>query len=425
MEDPLSIVGIVQLAAAGAFFAASFWLSLSEFALLSMNLAATQRLEQEKRKGARALRRLLESEQDYLSSIMVSVTASNLLVAFFLTRFAITHGLTERLEVMSLIATACIVTYAELAPKTLGFYRSERMALLVARPTEILTAATGWLTRSLTAVANALCRTFGIEPIHRRHFITEQDIRVRTDVAIEEGTIEEEERELIEHIMEFPDRAAGEVRVPRTDMICVDAEASVDQAIGLIQESGHSRIPAYRENLDNIVGVLYATDVLICLSKDICPSRITEMLRPAFFVPETKKIDALFREMRQRKVHIAIVLDEYGGTDGLVTIEDLLEEIVGEVVDEHDVEPPNITPLAPDIFLVAASTEIEELAEALDEQLPEGDYNTVGGLALELFKRIPQTGESVALGRLTFSVEEMDGPRIVRLRVEKAVASDQ
>lgn len=425
MEDPLSIVGIVQLAAAGAFFVASFWLSLSEFALLSMSLAAAERLAQEKRKGARSLKRLLESEQDYLSSIMVSVTACNLLVAFFITRFAITQGLTDRLGVISLIATACIITYAELAPKTLGFYRAERIALLVARPTEILAAATGWLTGSLTAVANLLCRTFGIEPIHRRHFITEQDIRVRTDVAIEEGTIEQGERELIEHIMEFPDKTAGEIRVPRTEMVCVGADATMDEAVNVIQRSGHSRIPAYRENLDNIVGLLYATDVLISLSKEGHPTHISELLRPPFFVPETKKIGQLFREMRQRKVHIAIVLDEYGGTDGLVTIEDLLEEIVGEVVDEHDVEPPNIIPLEPNSFLVAANTEIDELAEVLGEELPEGDYNTVGGLALELFGRIPEAGESVALDRLIFSVEEMDGPRIVRLRVKKTVTNAQ
>jgi len=416
---------LAQLIAAGLFFLASTFLSLSEYALLSMNLAGAERLFLARRRGSRSLKRLLENDQDYLSCVMVSVNICNILIAFFVTRYAVTAGLTERLELLSLLVAAGVVTFAELAPKTYGFYRAEAVALVVARPIELLTTALGWLTRLVTVLGNFVCRTFGIEPLHRRHFITEHDISVRADMATAEGTIEEEEKELIENIMQFPDKTASEIRVPRTEMVCVEADATLEEAINVIHQSGHSRLPAYRENLDNIVGLLYATDVLICLSRDVHPTNITEMLRPPFFVPETKKIDELFREMRQRKVHIAIVLDEYGGTDGLVTIEDLLEEIVGEVVDEHDVEPPNIVPLDPNSFLVAASTEIQELSEVLGQELPEGDYNTVGGLALELFGRIPQAGESVTTDAITLSVEEMDGPRIVRLRVQKTVTGEQ
>jgi putative hemolysin len=422
VEDPLSTL---ELIVAVVCFLAVAFLSLSEYALLSTNLASVERLIQGRRKGARALKNLLESDQDYLSTIMVSINVCILLASFCITSYAMNHGLTHRVHLVSLLVAAGFVAFAELSPKTYGFYRSESAALVVARPVKLLTSALGWLTRFVTAVGNFVCGILGIEPLHRRHFITEHDIRVRTDVAVEEGAIEQGERELIENIMEFPDRTTGEIRVPRTEMVCVDADATLDEAITVIQRSGHSRLPAFRGSLDNIVGLLYATDVLICLSKDSCPTRITEMLRPTFFVPDTKKIDELFREMRQRKVHIAIVLDEYGGTDGLVTIEDLLEEIVGEVVDEHDHEPPDIIPLDNDSFLVAAGAEVEVLAEVLGLELPEGDYNTVGGLALELFGRIPEVGESVALDRLTLSVQEMDGPRIVKLRVTKATAGDQ
>jgi len=233
----------------------------------------------------------------------------------------------------------------------------------------------------------------------------------------EEDEDDREERELISSVIEFGDTIVREVMVPRTDMITLPADATTDDAVDLVLEAGRSRIPLTGENIDDVTGLLYARDLLVLYDED-APSRpARDLAHEAYFVPETKPISELLREMQAKQKHLAIVVDEFGGTAGLVSIEDLLEEIVGEIVDEYDDEEPMMTPLDSGEFLVDARLDVDDLAELLDVEFPEAEWDTVGGLVLGLAGRVPEIGESFSYGDIIVTAEDVQGRRIARVRV--------
>ena len=228
-----------------------------------------------------------------------------------------------------------------------------------------------------------------------------------------------EEIDLISSILEFTDAIVREVMVPRTDMVTVSAADDSDRALDVVIEAGRSRIPVVGENLDDIVGVLYARELLGLMDSGRGPVSVTRLMRPVSFVPETKRVSSLLRELQAEKVHLAIVVDEFGGTAGLVTIEDLLEEIVGEIVDEYDVEEVMVQPLDGGGYLVDGRFAVDDLAELLEQSLPEGDWDTVGGLVLGLAGRVPVQGESFELDDLVIVADRVQGRRISRVRIAR------
>jgi len=235
----------------------------------------------------------------------------------------------------------------------------------------------------------------------------------------EEDEEDREERELISSVIEFGDTIVREVMVPRTDMITLPADATTDDAVDLVLEAGRSRIPLTGENIDDVIGLLYARDLLTLYDED-APSRpARDLAHEAYFVPETKPISELLREMQAKQKHLAIVVDEFGGTAGLVSIEDLLEEIVGEIVDEYDDEEPMMVPLDSGEYLVDARLDVDDLAEILDVEFPEEEWDTVGGLVLGLAGRVPEIGESFTYGDIIVTAEDVQGRRIARVRVGK------
>jgi len=227
----------------------------------------------------------------------------------------------------------------------------------------------------------------------------------------------EEETELISSVLEFADAIVREVMVPRTDMIVVGAGDDTDRALDVVLTQGRSRVPVTGESLDDIVGVLYARDLLALMDEQEGPRPVTEIMRPAYFVPETKRLSELLRELQADQVHLAVVVDEFGGTAGLVTIEDLLEEIVGEIVDEYDVEEPMVVDEGDGAFLVDARLPVDELGELVGAEFPEGDWDTVGGLLLGLAGRVPREGEDFAVGALVLTAVRVQGRRISQVRV--------
>ncbi|HLN14078.1 MAG TPA: hemolysin family protein, partial [bacterium] len=233
--------------------------------------------------------------------------------------------------------------------------------------------------------------------------------------------IEEEEREMIHSIFEMGDTLVREVMRPRIDIIGLPSSATIDEALGLMIEYGHTRLPIYEGSVDHIVGVVYVRDVLPALREGRRDTPVLKVLRPAFFVPETKKVDELFREMQQKKVSMAIVLDEYGGTEGLVTMEDILEEIVGEIQDEHDLEEKPIQIVDDHTAVVNGRTHIHEVNEALDLSLPDDtvDVDTVAGLIYQHLGRVPQQGETITVNGVELRVERTVGQRIVKVRVSR------
>jgi CBS domain containing-hemolysin-like protein len=249
--------------------------------------------------------------------------------------------------------------------------------------------------------------------------VTEDELRLLVTVGEEEGVLEEEETEMIHSIFEFADTTVREVMIPRIDMVTLESDATVDQAVDVALQGGFSRIPVYEDNIDNILGILYTKDMLRQLreSHNILPIR--DLLRPAYFVPETKKLDDLLREMRQRRVHMVIIVDEYSSVAGLVTIEDLVEEIVGDIKDEYDREENLFEQVNEYEYIVDAKISIDEFNELMDTDLESEYYDTLGGFLYAQLDKIPSVGDTTTYKNLTFTVLGTRGRRITKVRVER------
>ncbi len=289
------------------------------------------------------------------------------------------------------IATAVIVLLSDLIPRTIGRSRPRSFAYRFSR---------------LLAIAIRLGDA-------ANDLVSDED----EDEDEDDDDEDREERELISSIIEFGDTIVREVMIPRIDMVTLPATASTDDAVDLVLEAGRSRIPLTGENIDDIVGLLYARDLLTLYDQAAPPRPAKELAHDAYFVPETKAISELLREMQAKQKHLAIVVDEFGGTAGVVTIEDLIEEIVGEIVDEYDEEETMIVPLADGEFLVDARLDVDDLADTLEIQFPEEEWDTVGGLVLGLAGRVPAVGESFEYNEFVLTTEEVQGRRVARVRV--------
>ncbi|HEY9055331.1 MAG TPA: hemolysin family protein [Rectinemataceae bacterium] len=239
----------------------------------------------------------------------------------------------------------------------------------------------------------------------------------------EEPTLRERKR-MIEGVEQLGETTVKEVMVPRTDTVFLDQEATAEETYSVLLESGHSRIPVYHETIDNVIGVLYAKDVLACLVGGK-PFSLSALARKAFFVPETKRIDSLLREFKRRHVHIAIVVDEYGGTAGIVCLEDIIEEIVGEIQDEFDNEPEDISPVGPKTWQCDARLRLDQVSAVTGIELPDEDFDSLAGYVFDLFGRIPEEGESVDLRGARISIMEMDAHRILSVKIERLDAQDE
>ncbi|TMC74833.1 MAG: HlyC/CorC family transporter [Chloroflexi bacterium] len=321
--------------------------------------------------------------------------------------------------VLSLIA----VLFGLFIPRSLGARHAQAVLFVLVWPLELIT----WLTRPLVVVLFALTRIF-IRPFggnpQAGALVTEEDIRSLVETGQAQGVLEEREQQMITSVLAIAERPVREVMVPRTDIVAIDIDTPADEMLKIITNIGHSRIPVFEGSPDNIVGILYVKDLFRRLARGEKDVQIRPYLRAAQFVPESKKIDELLREMQKDKVHIAIVVDEYGGTSGLVTIEDLVEEIVGEIRDEYDVEQEMVLPVSESEALMDARVPFEDVRETFDLELPSSEnYDTLGGFVVAQLGRFPKTGEAVEAGGARFVVESVEGRRIRRVRVMKRAPS--
>jgi len=320
--------------------------------------------------------------------------------------------------VLSLVA----VLFGLFVPRSIGARHAQSVLLVLVWPLELFT----WLTRPLVGVLFALTRLltrpFGGN-VQAGTLVTEDDIRSLVETGQAQGLIEEREQRMITSVLAIAEKAVREVMVPRTDIVAIDVNTPSEEILKIITNIGHSRIPVYEESPDNITGILYVKDLFRRLARGEKDVQIRPYLRPAQFVPETKKIDELLRDMQKDKIHIAIVVDEYGGTSGLVTIEDLVEEIVGEIRDEYDVEQEMVLPISENEALMDARVPFEDVRETFDLDLPSAEpspnYDTLGGFVVAQLGRFPKAGEAVEAGGARFLVESVEGRRIRRVRVVK------
>ncbi|MFQ6130970.1 MAG: hemolysin family protein [Armatimonadota bacterium] len=416
MDDPLPIL---ELGVIAVGLAASFLLSLSEAALLAVN---PLRLRQRAESGdARApiVQALTRANRDYLSAIIAGNTLVLILVANTTTRLVmrVAEQPEHWIALASGLMLAFIVIFCELTPKSFGKRYPTRTALRVARLVQALTTAMRPVVRGLTAIGGGVLRLFGLKVREARRFLTQEDIRAAAEVGEEEGALEPMEREMIDKVIELGATPAHEIMTPRVDIEAVDEEATPEDVLTLAEDKGLSRIPVYRETIDDIIGIVYVNDLLAQLSQGNGDVRVRDIVREPIRVPGTKKIDELFAELQRKQVHMAVVLDEYGGTEGLVTIEDILEEIVGEIRDEHDQETPEIQPLSPTEALVDAGADVDDVGEALGVDIPEGDYHTIGGFVFAQAGKVPEVGERIVVDDFELIVEACDGQRIESVRV--------
>ena len=402
-------------------FLCSILLSLGEMAFARMNRVRALSLADEGRRGASKLVRMLEHPERTINSLLLLVLVAQLTSAYLLGilldrqlgGIGIVIGLVLQLVLFFVLA--------EVVPKTYAIQHTDRAALKVAG---FLYAVTyfppmNWLTRGLIGAANIVIPGKGLK---EGPFVTEEDLRTMADVAAEEESIELEERELIHSIFEFGDTVVREVKLPRPDMVAIEADAPVEEGIRTAIDAGFSRIPAYEESTDHIVGLVYLKDLVARAHRGAGAETMRASLRPAVFVPEGKRVAELLREMQKKNFHMAIVVDEHGDTAGLVTMEDVLEEIVGEITDEYDVEAPDVERLAAGGFRVPGKTSIDELSEATGVKFPDDDWETVGGLIAHLLGRVPADGERAHCEGYDFVVERMEGQRIMSVLVRPAPA---
>jgi CBS domain containing-hemolysin-like protein len=311
-----------------------------------------------------------------------------------------------------------VFTLFEVVPKTFALQHSERAALSIA---PLLVFITGFwplrvMTRGFIGIANVVLPGKGLR---RGPFVTEEEILTMADVAAQEAAIEREEREMIHSIFEFGDTVVREVMLPRPDMVAVEAGSSIDGAVSTAIEAGKSRLPAYDVNTDDIVGLVFLKDLVARSANGEGAAPVRQCLRSAHFVPESKRVAELLREMQTEKFHMAIVVDEYGDTAGLVTMEDLLEEIVGEITDEYDDDEPTVERLPTGALRAPGRTPIDEVNELLDADLPSEEWDTVGGLVFNALGHVPVEGECVTVDELEFCAERVQGRRIVSVLITR------
>lgn len=408
----LEIIALLALLFMSAFF------SLSETALISSNKLRIRKLGEEGIESALVVERLMEHPNRLLATILVGNNTVNVSAAAIATSLAINFFGSKGVGIAIGVFTFVILVFGEITPKCLGFQKAERISLLVAKPLDFLVNVLYPLVRALTFITKIILKPFGGEVTKLSPYVTEEEIKMLVEVGEREGTIEKREREMIHSIFEFTDKVAREVMIPRVDMDCVDVNLDLNKALNIVLRTKHHRIPVYQGSIDNIIGIVNAHDLLHYL-REQKGANLRDIARSAYHVPETKKLGELFREMQEKRTQIAIVADEYGGTAGLITLEDLLEEIVGEILDEYDAEEPPIEILDEHRVLVDAKTSIKELNEAAGLNLPEEDFETIGGLVFNKFGRIPSAGEKIRIKNITITVEKMRGRRISKLKITK------
>lgn len=391
-------------------------LAMAETSISRMTRVRAIALRDEGRRNAEVLVRIETEPARYLNSVYLAVMFAQNGSAILVATLAEQRFSKVWVTVVAAAFTIVYFVIVEAMSKTFGILHSDRVALFMAPIVSGLSRVLSAPTRALIGLANVLLPGKGLK---QGPFVSEEDIRSMADVGHEEGAIEEEEKELIHSIFEFGDTVAREVMVPRPDMVTIEVESTPRQALTLMLKHGFSRVPAFEEAPDNIVGLVYAKDIMRRLHGRKKDFKIQDILRTAIFVPDSKRIAELLREMQSSKTHMAIVSDEYGDVAGLVTIEDLLEEIVGEIADEYDREDPPVQPVDDKTIRVNGHLTIEDLNEVLDTELPNEEWDTVGGLMAGSLGKIVQLGDEVTVEGIRFRAERVQGRRIAKVLVTK------
>lgn len=414
----MDIVALVALLLLSGFF------SGSEAAFLSLGrIRLRNRIEQGERKAIH-IARMLEHLERFLGTILVGNTFVNVALSAIATGLAIQHfGPARGVTIATIAVSIVLLVVGELAPKTLAATKPRRFAYAVIYPLEGITVIFRPIVATVRAMAWPFIRLMGAKSPDVGPLVTEEDLKMMFHVGQEEGVLEEHEKRMLRSVIEFEDTMVKEVMVPRLDIVALPEDANFEEIVDIAVAKGYSRMPVYRGDLDHIVGIAHVKDLLgLVQHRELI--RLPDMVRKPYFVPETKKIGLLLREFQLHKIHIAIVVDEFGAVAGLVTLEDLVEEIVGEIQDEYDEEEKAIVPLPDGTKRIQARMDLDDFNELFDARIPEGDYDTIGGFVISLLGRLPKAGEEIRYRNFGFTALDVQGQRLMKIVVSRREADD-
>ena len=424
----IQIIVLVILIFLNAFFAAS------EMAFVSLNDAKIEKEAKSGNKKAKQIYKMMKEPSKFLATIQIGITLAGFLSSAFasesfaddlapvlnnLIPIGIATWNTISIVIITIILSYFTLVFGELVPKRIAMKNYEKIAYAsigIVRGISIITAP---FVKFLTFSTNLISKFFGVSA-QDEETVTEEEIRMMVDVGEEKGTIEEEEKELINNVFEFNDKVVSEVMIHRTEIFAVDIKNNVSDILEKIDDFKYSRIPVYDENIDDIKGVLYTKDLIKLLKKQK-DAKVKNIMRQAYFVSENKPINDLFKDLQRNKMQMAIVLDEYGGTSGIITMEDILEELVGNIFDEYDDVELDYEKIDDNTFIINGNVSIYDLKKILGVNIPEGDYDTLSGYLIEELGRIPQDSEKpvIETPKVTYKIEEYEDKRIIKVKVCK------
>jgi len=410
------IVFIILLVLSGFF-------SASETAYFSISSSDIERMRSKEDYGSKQVVQLLAQPKKLLITIIVGNTIVNIgaasLAAIVTLEICDAFGLDRNLGVLIdvIVVTFVILICSEIIPKVAAVKNAKKVAKNFAFPLTLFYYLFSPIVSIFHTLTQWLTSIFNISK--NRLLLSEEELRSIVDMGEEKGTLQQDEKEMIHSIFEFSETTVKEIMIPRIDMVCISTDSKLDSLLSLIKKHLHSRIPLYKDKVDNIIGIIYAKDLLPFVNrKSDGDANLEKLARPAYFVPEQKKIDELLRDFQSQRIHMAIVVDEYGGTSGIVTLEDIIEEIVGEIQDEHDSEQPLYQKISDNEYLVDGGMDLEEINEELKLQLPtEEGVETLAGFLFGLFGSVPREKQSVNYENYKFSVEKVVRRRITKVKI--------
>ena len=424
----IQILVLIILIALNAFFAAT------EMAFVSINDAKVEKEAKNGNKKAKQIYKMLKEPSKFLATIQIGITLAGFLSSAFASEsFAddlapilnnlIPLGLstwnTISIVLITIILSYFTLVFGELVPKRIAMKNYEKIAYASIGVIRTISVITAPFVRFLTFSTNIISKLFGVSA-QDEEIVTEEEIRMMVDVGEEKGAIEEAERELINNVFEFNDKVVSEVMIHRTEIFAVDIKNNVSDILSKIDDLKYSRIPVYDESIDDIKGVLYTKDLIKVLKKqkDV---KVKTIMREAYFVSENKPINDLFKELQRNKMQMAIVLDEYGGTSGIITMEDIIEELVGNIFDEYDDIELDYEKIDDNTFIINGNVSIYDAKKILEVEIPDGDYDTLSGYLIELLGRIPEDSEKpvIETEKVTYKIEEYEDKRIVKVKACK------
>ena len=394
----------------------SSFFSMSETALMAVSKIRLRHMVEEEVPGAKLVEKLLEDPNKLLGAILIGNNIVNIGASSLATILATNIFGNSGVGIATGVMTVLVLIFGEITPKSIAKQNSEKVSLKVSKIINIIVKILRPFIGIFTAISSIFIRLFGGDPKASEPFITEEELKTMVGVSEEEGVLEDVEKEMIFNVFDFADSQAKDVMVQRVDIVAVDSEATYEEVLDVIKTEQFSRIPVYNQTIDDIVGILYVKDLIIA-GQNKNGFKVTDYMREPYYTFEFKKIKELFNEMKKTRNHISVVLDEYGGTVGIVTIEDLIEEVFGDIEDEYDDYENEIEVIKEDEYVVDGSAKLDDISELIGVNMESEEFDSVGGLIIGELGRFPENKEEVNLNNIRFVVEEVDKNRIKKVRI--------